>query len=113
MIVTFNSADVLEGCLHSLTSQIVHPSVVVVADNASEDEGVAIAEAATDLRIRIVQLGRNAGYAAAINAGIAALDLRKLDAVFVMNPDCRLRPDTLHRSPRPCASRAELSRYRG
>jgi GT2 family glycosyltransferase len=96
VIVTFNSADVLEGCLHSLTSRSVHVSVVVVADNASKDESVAIAEAATDLPIRTVQLGRNAGYAAAINAGIAALDLRKLDAVFVMNPDCRLRPDTLH-----------------
>jgi N-acetylglucosaminyl-diphospho-decaprenol L-rhamnosyltransferase len=60
VVVTFNSAD-------------VHPSVVAVVDNASEDEGVAIAEAETDLPTWIVQLGRNAGYAAAINAGIAAL----------------------------------------
>jgi GT2 family glycosyltransferase len=97
VIVTFNSARVLEGCLYSLTSQSgVHLSAVVVADNASRDESVALAEAATDLPVHVVQLGRNAGYAAAINAGIAALDLRKLDAVFVMNPDCRLRPDTLH-----------------
>lgn len=97
VVVTFNSARVLEGCLRSLAAQsAVHPSVVVVADNASADESVAIAEATTDLPIRTVQLGRNAGYAAAINAGIATLDLRKLDAVFVMNPDCRLRPDTLH-----------------
>jgi GT2 family glycosyltransferase len=97
VIVTFNSADVLEGCLRSLAAQCdVDLDDVVVADNASRDECVAMAEAATDLPIRTVQLGRNAGYAAAINAGVAALDLRKLDAVFVMNPDCRLRPDTLH-----------------
>jgi N-acetylglucosaminyl-diphospho-decaprenol L-rhamnosyltransferase len=97
VIVTFNSARVLEGCLRSLTAQSgVHLSAVVVADNASRDESVAIADSATDLPIRAVQLGRNAGYAAAINAGIATLDLRKLDAVFVMNPDCRLRPETLH-----------------
>lgn len=96
VIVTFNSADVLEGCLRSLGSQCgVRLSAVVVADNASDDDCVAIAESATDLPIRTVQLGRNAGYAAAINAGVAALDLRKLDAVFVMNPDCRLRADTL------------------
>jgi len=68
----------------------------VVADNASKDDCVAIADAATYLPMRTVQLGRNAGYAAAINAGIGALDIRKLDAVFVMNPDCRLRPDTLY-----------------
>lgn len=97
VIVTFNSSPVLQGCLRSLTTQSgVHLSTVVVADNDSKDDCLAIAGAQTDLPIRTVQLGRNAGYAAAINAGVAALDLRKLDAVFVMNPDCRLRPDTLH-----------------
>jgi GT2 family glycosyltransferase len=97
VIVTFNSARVLQGCLRSLAAQsVIQLSAVVLADNASEDGCVAIAEATTDLPIRAVQLGRNAGYAAAINAGIAVLDLRKLDAVLVMNPDCRLRRDTLH-----------------
>jgi N-acetylglucosaminyl-diphospho-decaprenol L-rhamnosyltransferase len=101
VIVTFNSAGVLRGCLRSLaTPDGVHLSAVVVADNASRDDCVAVAEAATDLPIRTVQLGRNAGYAAAINAAVDTLDLRKLDAVFVMNPDCRLRPDTLHRLAR-------------
>jgi len=97
VIVTFNSSRVLEGCLRSLTSDGVDLASVVVADNDSKDGCLAIAEAATDLPIRTVQLGRNAGYAAAINAGMAVLDMRKLDAVFVMNPDCRLRPDTLRR----------------
>jgi GT2 family glycosyltransferase len=98
VIVTFNSARVLDGCLRSLGTQTgTDLSAVVVADNASADDCVAVAEAATYLPVRTVQLGRNAGYAAAINAGIAALDLRKLDAVFVLNPDCRLRPDTVRR----------------
>ena len=96
VIVTFNSGDVLAGCLRSLAGQVgVDLSAVVVADNASKDDCVAIAEAATDLPVRVVQLGRNAGYAAAINAGTASLELRKLDAVLILNPDCRLRPDTL------------------
>ena len=95
VIVTFNSREVLGDCLHSLTCEGVHLAAVVVADNASRDDSLAVAEAVTDLPVRAVQLGRNAGYAAGINAGIAELDTRKLDAVFVMNPDCRLRPDTL------------------
>lgn len=96
VIVTYNSGDVLEGCLRSLAAQTgVDLSAVVVADNASKDDCVAIAEAATDLPVRVVQMGRNAGYAAAINAGTATLELRKLDAVLILNPDCRLRPDTL------------------
>jgi N-acetylglucosaminyl-diphospho-decaprenol L-rhamnosyltransferase len=98
VIVTYNSGAVLEGCLQSLTTQDgVDLTAVVVADNDSRDDCVAIAEGMSDLPMRVVQLGRNAGYAAALNAGVATLDLRKLDAVFVMNPDCRLRPDTLEK----------------
>ncbi len=97
VIVTFNSADVLADCLRSLRSQGVCLTDVVVADNASKDGCLALAESVTDLPVRTVQMGRNAGFAAAINAGIGVLDTRKLDAVFVMNPDCRLRPDALLR----------------
>jgi len=98
VIVTYNSADVLGDCLRSLAgSQGIDLSAVVVADNASRDSSVATAEAATDLPIQTVQLGRNAGYAAAINAGVAVLETGKLRAVFAMNPDCRVRPDTLRR----------------
>jgi N-acetylglucosaminyl-diphospho-decaprenol L-rhamnosyltransferase len=97
VIVTYNSASVLRGCLDSLTDQGAHIASVVVADNASHDDSVAIAREATDLPIRTVQLDRNAGYAAAINAGIAAIQLDQVDAVFVANPDCRLRPGALRR----------------
>lgn len=94
VIVTYNSADVIEGCLRSLTDgsrgvDLVH---VVVADNASKDETLRIVKEVTGLPIQIVQLGRNAGYASAVNAGVATLDIDELDAVFVINPDCRLRP---------------------
>jgi N-acetylglucosaminyl-diphospho-decaprenol L-rhamnosyltransferase len=96
VIVTFNSSAVLPGCLASLAGQSgVELAAVVVADNASRDDCLAIAEATTGLPIHAVQLGRNAGYAAAINAGTATLDLHELDAVLVLNPDCRLHPGTL------------------
>lgn len=97
VIVTYNSADVLEGCLDSLPvgADGVRLTDVVVADNASHDDSVAIAERAAGLPVKVVQLGYNAGYAAAVNAGVAALDLTKTDAVLVANPDCRLRPGFL------------------
>ncbi|WP_433250300.1 glycosyltransferase family 2 protein [Streptosporangium sp. CA-135522] len=97
VIVTYNSAEVLEGCLGSLAegAQGVDLAHVVVADNASRDDSLGIAEKAVELPIRTVQLGRNAGYAAAVNAGIKTVDIRELDAVFVINPDCRLRPGAL------------------
>ncbi|TMR92191.1 glycosyltransferase family 2 protein [Nonomuraea basaltis] len=97
VIVTYNSAPVLGGCLASLPegAEGVRLAAVVVADNASKDDSLRLAEQAADLPVRPVQVGRNAGYAAAINTGIAALDLHELDAIFVMNPDCRLRPGSL------------------
>src|SRR4029450_4189573 len=40
-------------------------------------------------------VGPHPGYAAAVNPAAPALDMTELDAVFVMNPDSNLRPDTL------------------
>src|SRR6266498_2308968 len=95
VIVTYNSAEVLAGCLGSLREGCagVRLTEVVVADNASADESVRIAKEATDLPIQTVQLGRNAGYAAGFNAGVAALS--GPDAVLLLNPDCRLRPGSV------------------
>ncbi|MCG5220677.1 glycosyltransferase family 2 protein [Streptosporangium sp. KLBMP 9127] len=97
VLVTYNSTKVLGDCLRSLSagSRGVRLAQVVVADNASKDGSVELAEEFTDLPLSVVRLGRNAGYAAAINAGIAAMDLDRLDAVFVANPDCRLRTGAL------------------
>ncbi|MFL6143612.1 MAG: glycosyltransferase family 2 protein [Labedaea sp.] len=95
VIVTYNSADVLAGCLASLPAGAngVRLTEVVVADNASDDDSLRIAEEAADLPIRTVQLGRNAGYAAGFNAGVEGL--AGYDAVLLMNPDCRLRPGAI------------------
>jgi GT2 family glycosyltransferase len=92
VLVSYNSADVLPGCLDSLVDQRVDLVQVVVADNASADDSLKIAAEGGALT---VQVGRNAGYAAGFNAGVAALDLDTLDAVCVLNPDCRLRPGAL------------------
>lgn len=98
MIVTYNSADQLDGCLAALAEG--HAGIdlvaVVVADNASSDRSV---EAALRWRpalpLRTVQLDRNAGYAAGVNAAIGALDLGAVDAVLVLNPDITVLPGAI------------------
>jgi len=97
IVVTYNSSEVLAGCLDSMVNgrEGVRLSHVIVADNNSRDDSLAIAQKTEDLPVQIVEVGRNAGYAAAINAGYQALPTDELDAVFVMNPDCRLRPGSL------------------
>ncbi|ROO82747.1 GT2 family glycosyltransferase [Actinocorallia herbida] len=98
VIVSYNSADVLPDCLASLAGQDVVLTRVVVADNASADESLAVAEtagASAEADVKVLATGRNGGYAAGFNAGLRELDLTALDAVCVLNPDCRLRPGAL------------------
>ena len=97
VVVTYNSADVIDGCLASLPdgAKDVELTDVIVVDNASTDESLRIAKEAAGPPIQIVQMDRNAGYAAGFNAGVDVLADREPDAVLVMNPDCRLRPGAL------------------
>jgi N-acetylglucosaminyl-diphospho-decaprenol L-rhamnosyltransferase len=97
VIVTYNSADVLPGCLAALIegAEGVETTDVIVVDNASTDDSLRIAKEATGLPIQIVELDVNAGYAAGFNAGVEVLASREPDAVLLLNPDCRLRPGAL------------------
>ncbi|MGC5009315.1 glycosyltransferase [Streptosporangium sp. DT93] len=93
MIVTYASGQVVEGCLRSLEAALAGagPARVIVVDNASPDDTVErVRRAAPDAEI--VQTGRNGGFAAGVNAGIAAA--AGCD-VLVLNPDIRLAPGAL------------------
>lgn len=96
VIVTYNSAEVLAGCLAALPegAKGVELTDVIVVDNASTDDSVRIARNAVGLPIQVVRLTTNAGYAAGFNAGVEALRDREPDAVLLINPDCRLRAGT-------------------
>lgn len=98
VVVTYNSALVLAACLLALIDAAAGIDLmdVVVVDNGSTDDSILIAEAIAGLPITIVRMGRNAGYAAGFNAGVASLG-RKPDAVLLMNPDCRMQPGALAR----------------
>ena len=98
VVVTYNSAAVLQQCLQSLRdggADGVELTDVVVVDNASNDSSTEIAKSFEGLPIKVVQLIENAGYAAGLNAGVKALTSRAPEAVMVLNPDCRLRPGAL------------------
>jgi GT2 family glycosyltransferase len=94
VVVTWNSADVLPGLLDSLDVGMAGLRWrLVVADNDSADETSDVVRTKAPGAL-LVQTGRNAGYAGAINAALEAvgpLDERT-DAVMVCNPDIRMRP---------------------
>ncbi|HET9654075.1 MAG TPA: glycosyltransferase family 2 protein [Kineosporiaceae bacterium] len=90
VVVTYNSAPLIPDLLKSLPAGLDGLDWrLVVADNDSADATVAVVR---DLApsASVVQLGRNAGYAAGINAGVARAG--EFDAVLVLNPDVRLEP---------------------
>jgi N-acetylglucosaminyl-diphospho-decaprenol L-rhamnosyltransferase len=89
IIVTYNSASVLPGLLDSLPAGLegVKSFEVIVVDNESFDHSVDIALAHA-AQPRVIKMGRNAGYAAAINA--AAATVHPKANLLILNPDIRL-----------------------
>jgi GT2 family glycosyltransferase len=91
VIVSYNSALVLPGLLDSLSAGLegIKKYEIIVADNDSADNSVDIALAHA-IRPKVIRMGRNAGYAAGINA--AAATVRKDAHLLILNPDVRLLP---------------------
>ncbi|HQY44261.1 MAG TPA: glycosyltransferase family 2 protein [Paracoccaceae bacterium] len=103
VIVTFNSADVIVGCLDSLVALDGGPPLILVVDNQSSDnttdlvrdwakarlpfaEGPPATTAAEGLVL--LHSGANRGFAGGVNLGLAALAAQPHIAhLWVLNPD--------------------------
>lgn len=84
VIVSFNARADLERCLHSLhAAPPAAPHRIIVVDNASPDGSVDAVRAAWP-DVTVIEMGRNAGFAAANNAGIRA---GRGDLVLLLNSD--------------------------
>lgn len=94
VVVTWNSAGVLPGLIATLPEGMAGLDWrLVVADNDSQDDTVAGLRSSAPSAL-LVQTGRNAGYAAAINHALLAIHDHMPDAraVLICNPDVRMRP---------------------
>lgn len=90
VVVTYNSSKVIAGLLESLEHGLQGVSWhLTVADNASADDTVSLLGKLAPFA-SVVEMGRNAGYAAGINAAVGAA--KPHSAVLVLNPDIRLMP---------------------
>ena len=70
VIPHWNRRDLLELLLRNLREQTLPFDEILVVDNGSTDDSVALAERAG---ARVLQLNRNLGFAAAVNRGIEAV----------------------------------------
>jgi GT2 family glycosyltransferase len=79
IVVTFDSVHALPECLGALRADDVP---VIVVDNASTDDTVAVAEG---WGARVIRNAHNEGYGRANNVGARAADA---EFILVVNPDC-------------------------
>ena len=92
IIVSFNASDLLRDCLDSLfRCGSVHEPEVIVVDNASADDSVAMIREHFP-RVILMETGWNAGFAAGVNQGYAQSCGQY---VFLLNPDARLKPGAI------------------
>ena len=70
VVVNWNGAGYLAECLDALFAQVPPSDEVLLVDNQSTDDSVALA-LARHPRLRVVQMGSNAGPCAARNRGVA------------------------------------------
>jgi len=88
---TWNRAALLADALASLAAGSRVPDEVVVVDNGSTDDSVAVAR---DAGARVVEMATNAGFARAVNAGIEAASG---ELVAILNNDVVVEADWLER----------------
>lgn len=91
VIPNWNGEKWLPGCLSALAAQGFEDFETVLVDNGSTDGSVLYVKQ-HDPRVRIIELGSNRGFAAAVNAGIGAT---QSDYVALLNTDTQPRPGWL------------------
>jgi len=93
-VVLYNSGDALPDCLRSISAELDSGFAELIAiDNASPDDSVAILRAEVPAA-QVVEMGRNLGFAAGVNAAVARAQGRYL---LLLNPDVRVPADGLRR----------------
>src|SRR2546427_7867699 len=86
VVPSWNTGCFLERCIASLTSQDGVSIEMIVIDNGSEDNSLALIE---QLGVRHVALPQNIGFASAVNLGA---EETRAPFVLVLNADCFLAP---------------------
>jgi GT2 family glycosyltransferase len=89
VIPTWNRRDLLVTLLKSLNAQTRPFEEIIVVDNGSTDNSADLAERAGS---KVLRLGRNLGFASAVNRGI---DATEAEWVAILNNDVTLEPDWL------------------
>jgi N-acetylglucosaminyl-diphospho-decaprenol L-rhamnosyltransferase len=87
VVVTHHSSEVLPGLAETLNAQLSDQDELVLIDNASGDQTVAVARECMP-RAQVIENPSNLGFAAACHVGAEAT---RSPLLLFLNPDCRLQ----------------------
>lgn len=93
VVVNWNAGAALDACLASVAADGLDGREVIVVDNASSDDSATAAQARHSW-LRLIETGRNLGFAAGANRGAAAA---RGETLVFLNPDARVEPGALAR----------------
>jgi GT2 family glycosyltransferase len=93
VILNYNSGPLLRACLDSLfAGGLPDDAEVLVPDNASSDDSLALAVEKWGEQVRVLPTGANGGFAWGNNVGIRA---SRGEYVCLLNPDTVVQPGAL------------------
>jgi GT2 family glycosyltransferase len=95
VIVTYNRADLLVGCLDGLAAQTTLPDAVFVVDNASTDHTREVLDARTDLPLHVLHSEQNLGGAGGFHLGVGRAQEAGYDRIWLMDDDVVPAPTCL------------------
>ena len=107
IIVTYNSREEIDACLHSLAGHTApFPTTITVVDNQSTDGTAAYVRERWSPAVRVIEAGGNLGFARANNIGIRATEG---EYVLLMNPDTVAPPGAIQTLVRGLASHPDAA----
>lgn len=109
IVLSWNAADDLAGCLRALAGQAAGVPQVLVVDNGSADGAPELVRRDFPWAT-LIENGRNLGFAGGMNAGIRRLQSapQPPDVVVLLNQDTAVAPDWLEQIAAPFAEDARV-----
>ncbi|MBK6738960.1 MAG: glycosyltransferase family 2 protein [Haliea sp.] len=109
VIVNFNSGDLLSKCINHLLCQSRPADVIMVVDNASQDD--SLDDLSDYPKLKICKLETNEGFAGANN--IAFKEMAEADYFITLNPDAFPEPDFIEKLEEAARKHPEYSSFAG
>ena len=96
VIANWNGAKLIKQCLESFKNQTFKDFKIYIVDNGSSDNSLEIInEYKNDIKLEVIELSENKGFALANNMGMKKAINEGANYILTINNDTELEPNTL------------------